>query len=196
MLSAHNPSGGFRVVFLARQVAASPMNRAIRAALFLLVVLVAASAGYMLSAPGGTGDVDARRVLAAALPDLAGEPRTIGDWKGEVLVVNFWATWCPPCREEIPHFVRMQRELGPRGLQFVGIAVDEKEKVRRFVGEHAVNYPILIGQLDAVELSKMAGNDRGGLPYTLVFDRTGRVVSQHSGRLDEQKLRPLVEELL
>jgi thiol-disulfide isomerase/thioredoxin len=172
------------------------MSRFFRVLLFLVVVAAASTAGFILSVSDEFHDVDAKRVLAARLPDLSGEIRTISDWSGSVLVINFWATWCPPCREEIPLFVRMQQQLGQQGLQFVGIAIDETDKVQRFVEEHSVNYPILIGQLDAVELAKIAGNARGGLPYTLVLDRSGQVVSQQSGALDEQSLRPLIEKLL
>jgi len=164
---------------------------------FLVTVMAAAGiAGYLLSAPNRFGEVDASRVLAATLPDLSGAPRTIGSWKGKVLVINFWATWCAPCLEEIPHFVRLQRQLGEQGLQFVGIAIDEPDKVAAYARRNAMNYPIMVGQFDAIELSKTAGNKAGGLPYTLVLDRSGRVISQHYGGLTEQTLKPIIAELL
>ena len=87
------------------------------------VMLVAGVGGYLLSAPPRPGAVDTEPMLEASLPDLSGVSRQIGHWKGKVLVVNFWATWCPPCLEEIPHFVRLQERFGDQGLQFVGIAI-------------------------------------------------------------------------
>lgn len=172
------------------------MSRGIQVLLFSVVVVVAASAGFMLSAFDRPGQVDTTRLSTTALPDLSGMPQSIDQWKGKVLVINFWATWCPPCLEEIPHFVRMQSRLGPQGLQFFGIAIDDADKVKRFVVEQGINYPVVIGQIDALELSRSAGNTRGGLPYTLVLDRSGRVVSQHYGGLNEETLIPIVSKLL
>jgi len=172
------------------------MSRAVQILLFVSVMMVAGVGGYLLSAPPRPGAVDTGPMLQASLPDLSGAPQQIGNWKGKVLVVNFWATWCPPCLEEIPHFVRMQERFGGQGLQFVGIAIDEADKVRAFARKQMINYPIMIGQMDAIELSKTAGNKAGGLPYTLVLDRSGAVVSQHYGGLDEQILLPIIDKLL
>jgi thiol-disulfide isomerase/thioredoxin len=172
------------------------MSRPVQVLLFVVVMLVAAVGGYFVSGSWRTAQIDSDRILGATFPDLSGTPRTIGSWKGKVLVVNFWATWCPPCLEEIPMFVRLQRELGQQGLQFVGIAVDRQDKVAQFVAKNAVNYPIMIGQLDAISVAESAGNDSGGLPYTLVFDRQGQVVSRHYGGLTEQELRPIIQKLL
>lgn len=172
------------------------MIRAGQILLFVIVMLVASLAGYLLSGPDRLGKVQASQLLEATLPDLSGAPQTIGNWRGKVLVINFWATWCPPCLEEVPLFVRLQREMGHQGLQFVGIAIDERDKVREFASRNAINYPIMIGQLDAIELSRAAGNKSGALPYTLVLDRSGRVVSQHQGGLTEQELKPIVANLL
>lgn len=172
------------------------MSRAGQFSLFLLVAFVAGGAGFFLSTPNRTGPADATGILASTLPDLSGTPQTLANWRGKVLVINFWATWCPPCLEEIPHFVRLQQRLGKRGLQFVGIAVDDRDRVAAFVRQYQINYPILIGQLNAIELSEMAGNKRGGLPYTLVLDRSGDVVEQYYGGLDETLLEPIIKELL
>ena len=166
----------------------------------MFVAFLGGVTGYLLSAPARyaavNDDADASGILEATLPDLTGTPQTIGSWRGKVLVINFWATWCSPCLEEIPHFVRLQRRFGDRGLQFVGIAVEDREKVRAFARDQEINYPILIGQLTAIELSKAAGNTRGGLPHTLVLDRSGQVISQHYGGLNEKVLEPIIKKLL
>jgi thiol-disulfide isomerase/thioredoxin len=117
------------------------------------------------------------------LPDSQGTPQSLAQWKGNVVVVNFWATWCAPCREEMPEFVRAQQELGPKGLQFVGIAVDDVDKVRAFAREIGLNYPALIGGYGAIELSKTLGNDLSALPFTVVLDRAGRVAHTQLGPL-------------
>ena len=172
------------------------MSRTVQILLFAAVTLVAAVGGYLISGSPRTARIDAERVLGATFPDLSGEPRMIGEWKGKVLVVNFWATWCPPCLEEIPMFVRLQQQMDQQGLQFVGIAVDQRDKVAEFVAKNAIDYPILIGQLDAIKIAESVGNDSGGLPYTLVFDRSGRLVSRHSGAFTERELKSIIQDLL
>jgi peroxiredoxin len=172
------------------------VSRAVQAGLFVAVALIALAAGFFLNPVTRPAKADAAAILAARLPDLAGVVQPLGQWRGKVVIVNFWATWCPPCLEEIPEFVRMQSRLEYRGLQFVGIAIDNVDKVRAFALEHQINYPLLVGDMQAMDLAKLAGNARGGLPYTVVIDRQGRVRSQHYGGLTEAALVPIVDELL
>ena len=138
----------------------------------------------------------AERVFAARLADLTGGAPTLEQWRGRVLVVNFWATWCAPCREEIPVFVKLQERYGSRGLQFVGIAFDQPDKVAEFAREFRINYPLLLGGLETMELLRQAGNRAGVLPYTLVIDRSGNLVSREPGGLKETRLEGLVHPLL
>jgi thiol-disulfide isomerase/thioredoxin len=139
---------------------------------------------------------DAAALLALSLPDTHGNPQSLRQWRGKVLVVNFWATWCGPCREEMPEFVRAQRELGSKGLQFVGIAVDQRDKVVQFANELDLNYPALIGGYDAVELSKPLGNRLAALPFTVIVDREGRIAHTQLGPLKPAQLRSIVANLL
>jgi thiol-disulfide isomerase/thioredoxin len=136
------------------------------------------------------------RVLASPLADVAGGTREIGQWRGGVIVINYWATWCAPCREEIPVFVRMQERYGSRGLQFVGIAFDQPDKVAAFASEFRINYPLLIAGLETLEQLRQAGNRAGVLPYTLVIDRKGNLVSREPGGIKEARLESLVKPLL
>src|SRR5258706_13632328 len=136
------------------------------------------------------------RVYAARLADLNGASQSLGQWRGQVLVVNFWATWCAPCREEIPGFVNLQERYNSRGLTFVGIAIDQPDKVAEFAREFGINYPLLIGGLEALELLRQSGNRAGVLPYTLVIDREGKLVSQESGGLKETRLEGMIQPLL
>jgi len=111
-------------------------------------------------------------------------------------VVNYWATWCAPCREEIPLFVRMQERYGERGLLFIGIAIDQPDKVAEFAREFRVNYPLVLGGVDSIELLRQVGNRAGVLPYTLVLDRKGNLVSREPGGIKEAKLEKLILPLL
>src|SRR5271157_5359195 len=139
---------------------------------------------------------DASALLALSLPDMRGTTQPLRQWRGKVLVVNFWATWCVPCREEMPEFVRAQRELGPQGVQFVGIAVDNPGKVARFAKELDLNYPALIGGYDAVDLSKPLGNRLLALPFTVIVSRDGHIAQTHVGPINPAQLRSTIAKLL
>jgi len=145
---------------------------------------------------GGDEPADAATLMSLSLPDASGREQALNQWKGKVLIVNFWATWCAPCREEMPGFVQAQREFGARGLQFVGIAVDEPDKAERFARELNVNYPILIGGYGAIELSKTLGNRVVALPFTIVVDRQGRVAFTQLGPLKPDRLTHIMSKLL
>jgi len=138
----------------------------------------------------------ANLILATTLPDLQGEKQSISQWKGKVLVVNFWATWCEPCRREMPEFIELQDELRDQGLLFIGIALDQKNKVQQFSREIGVNYPILLGGIEAMELAEAAGNRYAVLPFTVIFNRNGEIASTHVGRIARDKLEPILKPLL
>jgi thiol-disulfide isomerase/thioredoxin len=167
-----------------------------------LAGVMALGAGLYFGAFADRGDFadlrgnDAQALLGVSLPDAKGREQSIGQWKGKVLVVNFWATWCVPCREEMPEFVRAQQEFGARGLQFVGIAIDDAAKVDAFAAELGLNYPALIGGYGAMELSRSLGNRLGALPFTVIIDRAGRVSHTQLGPIKEAQLRAIVSQLL
>jgi thiol-disulfide isomerase/thioredoxin len=130
------------------------------------------------------------------LTDLDGQPQPISRWAGKVLVLNFWATWCPPCLEEMPGFVELQDELGEKGIQFVGIAIDNPDSVREFLGSNPINYPILLGDENTISLSVALGNRFQGLPFSAIFDRSGTVVYTRAGTLDQDTIREQTATLL
>ena len=133
---------------------------------------------------------------ALKLKGLDGKMHDLAQLRGRVVLINYWATWCPPCREEMPEFVKAQQELGPRGLQFVGIAIDDAAKAEAFAAELGLNYPVLIGGYGAIELSRAFGNRLGALPFTIIVDRAGRISHTQLGPIKDAQLRTIVSQLL
>jgi peroxiredoxin len=130
-----------------------------------------------------------------AMMDIEGKIRNIKDWDGQIVLLNFWATWCPPCLEEIPGFIEVQRELDNRGFQIIGVAVDNEEDVREFANEMAMNYPILAGEMEAIELSQRYGNTVGGLPFSAIIDQNGTVTHTIMGELSKDRLISILKQI-
>lgn len=175
------------------------MIRFHRGFLFFVVALAALAAGYLarnsMIEPEPQRDA-AQVLLAASLPDLDGRMQPLAQWRGKVMVVNFWATWCPPCLKEIPEFVRLQQRYSDKGVQFLGLAIDDRAKVAAFVARHGMNYPVLIAEKEGLTLARAAGNRIGALPFTVIIDKQGRPARVELGVLDEKKLAPMLEALL
>jgi thiol-disulfide isomerase/thioredoxin len=173
-------------------------------AILAAAAILALSAGYathwMLTdhgpATAGVSDAnDVDALFATRLPDLNGAQTSVSRWRGKVLVVNFWATWCAPCKEEIPAFIALQDEFGARNVQFIGIAADQADRVSSFATDYRINYPILIGNIGALDLSAKLGNRISALPFTVVIDREGHLAHRQLGILKSEKLRALFQKL-
>ncbi len=175
-------------------------NKLLKFSLYLLIALAAAGAGAWLSLSRQTHPPPApsasEAFYALSLPDLNNKPQSLAQWRGKVLVVNFWATWCAPCREEIPLFVKMQQKYIAKDVQFIGISIDQPDKTSEFARNFGINYPTLIGTFDTIALSRQAGNSKSVLPYTVILDRNGRIVGTESGGFTAEKLEALVTPLL
>lgn len=138
----------------------------------------------------------AEAVFATSLPDITGVNQAISQWRGKVLVVNFWATWCAPCQEEIPEFIEMQETYRDQGLLFIGIAIDREEMVVAFSNDFGINYPVLIEAPGSASLLEATGNPQAALPYTLVINQDGEIVDTFLGRVNQDKLERVFKPLL
>ncbi|MBK8894833.1 MAG: TlpA family protein disulfide reductase [Propionivibrio sp.] len=147
-------------------------------------------ASQQLSPEGAQKAVD--RLFSLTLPDLAGQPQAIAQWRGKVLVVNYWASWCAPCVKEMPVFSRMHAHYSGWGVQFVGIGLDDAEKIRAFAKSTPVSYPLLVSDFS----SQSSVLEIKGLPLTLVIGRDGRLEMTHLGPLDEATLEPVLKRLI
>jgi thiol-disulfide isomerase/thioredoxin len=170
-----------------------------RTALIAAAAAVALAAGIYAHLATRSGMPDAASVSALTLSkfqDLSGGTGSIDQWRGQVIVVNFWGSWCPPCREEIPGLISIHRQLAPKGLQIVGIAVDSADNARSSAKELGIRYPVLVAGFEVIDLTRRLGNRAGALPYTLVLDRQGRVVATHLGLISEAELARIITPLL
>ena len=149
-----------------------------------------------LAEPSSTGSEVSPAVLQTTrFSDPGGQPRNLGQFHGQVVVVNFWATWCAPCREEMPGFSRLQARWADRGVRFVGLSDEEPANVARFAREMKVAYPLWVGGAEVMELSRRLGNRLGVLPHTAILDGQGRVVQSRIGLYPEADLEAILADL-
>lgn len=127
--------------------------------------------------------------LSFPAPDEGAVPVSLASMRGRPLLVNFWATWCPPCVEELPLLNRFYRENSANGWQMVALAVDKSEAVRRFLTRLPLDFPVGMAGMEGIELARSLGNEAGGLPFTVVFGRDGRVTERKIGQVQESDLQ-------
>ena len=142
-----------------------------------------ATAPVPTAAPATPPLVLAERLPEVSLPDRDGVDRGFDHWSGRSLIVNFWATWCAPCRREIPLLEQLQREHAADGFQVIGLAVDYRDKVLAYADEMKISYPLLIGEQEALDAAEAFGVDVVGLPFTVFSDAQGRIIAAHIGEL-------------
>ena len=155
-----------------------------------LVIIVAAIAGYLvqqqysltLEDPAAVQAISSDRI-EFVLPHMDGSERRLSDWDGEARIVNFWATWCAPCRREIPILKQLQTDKPEKQLQVIGIAIDFMEDVRAYAEEANFNYPILVGQEEAIAVAEASGVEFIGLPFTMIIAPDGTLVATHMGEI-------------
>ena len=128
-------------------------------------------------------------LMKANLPDTQGQTHALSEWRGKVLLVNFWATWCPPCVEEMPELVDLQNSSEIKSLQIVGIGVDSPSNIQQFTKKYQISYPILMAGMEGTEIARALGNQAGGLPFTVLLDSEGRVRQTYLGRLNMNQVK-------
>lgn len=156
------------------------------------------------SQPATTPVVSAAAPPVRAMPDTlpefslknrAGELQSVHSWPEKSLILNFWATWCAPCRREIPLLKELQREHGGEGFQVVGIAVDFREDVLKYADQMQIDYPLLIGEQDGLNAVDAFGIEAVGFPFTVFTDRQGRIITTHLGELRAGDAKVILEVL-
>ena len=178
---------------------------------YIVIALVAAASGFAIYHFGIAPRMDAQPPQAAAetdaspaptipdvlpdftLADMDGQPRSIRSWPDKSMIVNFWATWCAPCRREIPLLNQIQAEHGAEGFQIVGVAVDFREDVLEYAQEIGIHYPVLIGEQDGLDAVNKFGQGSLGFPFTVFTDDQQRIVLFHLGELHEAQAQVMLD---
>jgi len=168
------------------------------AVIFIIAIVIASSSGialqqYLNQKQTITNPATGNLRPEFAAMDLNGQLRNIKEWDGDLIVLNFWATWCPPCRKEIPEFIELQQAYGDQGLQFIGLAIDNAEAVAEYAKDISMNYPNLIVEADGVVLAKHYGNGVGALPYTVFINRKGEISDTFKGELSKKHAKEILQ---
>ena len=179
------------------------LTKAWKAIALVAVAAAAAWGGYALNFAfnqGSRTDViensAVHQMFALSLPDPQGNTQALSQWRGKILVINFWATWCEPCREEIPGLQRLREKYVGKNVEVVGIAVDSVAKVRDYATQFKIAYPLVVGGMETIELARSLGNKAGGLPFTIVLDARSAIVLSHLGLIKEQALDQKLADLV
>ncbi len=165
--------------------------------LILIAALLALGAGIM--ARGFLSPTESTKPTPLpdfSLPDVAGNQHSISEWQGKIRVINFWATWCPPCLKEMPEFIALQEQYADKGLQFIGIAIDDQEPVEKYLASTKVNYPILIGDITGIALAHQLGNIVDAVPFTVIVNQQGQIIHQQPGEFSKEQIMKIITPLL
>jgi len=164
--------------------------------IFAAVGALAAAGGAVLGAFVSQSRSGAARLLGAPFRDLDGRPRRLAEWQGHMVLCNFWATWCAPCREEVPLLVAAMQQHSGRRFSVVGIGIDHANKIREFAANYGINYPLLVADAGAIDLLRVLGNRAGALPYSVLLDRAGRLQASRLGAFHRDELPSLLARAL
>jgi thiol-disulfide isomerase/thioredoxin len=156
----------------------------------------AAVAGGIVGALALQSKSGAADLFSSTFSDLSGRARRLTEWQGQNLVCNFWATWCAPCREELPLLDAAQQQHAALSLSVIGIGVDTAANIREYLKVVKIGYTVLVGEVRAIGLMRRLGNKGGGLPFTVVLDRSGRLRQRRLGAYSQAELRDEIAALL
>ena len=158
----------------------------------LLALLAGIFSSQWISQTGIASDPSVKAFFANSWQSPDGKTVNSENWQQKVLIVNFWASWCPPCVEEMPTLDKISQEYASKNVLIVGIGIDSPSNIREFLEKTPVSYPIVIGGLEGSNLSKQMGNTQGALPYTIIINSKGKSIYTKLGKISEEELRKAI----
>ncbi|UCG96801.1 MAG: TlpA family protein disulfide reductase [Burkholderiales bacterium] len=161
-----------------------------------LAALLGIGIHWWRTEPAPAGREATAALFAASFPDAEGRLQSLAQWRGRPLLVNFWATWCPPCVEEMPELQRVRDAYLARGVEVIGIGIDNAARIAAFRDRHRLTLPLLVAGVGGSELNRTLGNAGGALPYTVLIDADGRIRERHLGQVRPAQLRRWLESTL
>ena len=157
----------------------------------LLLSTLAGSALAMGARPPAAG----MPAAGFSLTDLHGKAHSLEQYKGKIVLVNFWATWCKPCVQEMPELVSLQKELANQNVQLLGIGIDSPSNISEFAEKYQISYPVFAAGMEGTTLSGAMGNKAGGLPFTVLISSSGQIVKTYFGKLKMDELKADIQKL-
>ena len=172
---------------------------------YVIVAILSLAAGFAykssqmgtsMSLTSSEKKAGADSFFSATLLTPEGVSQSMAQWQGKIIIVNFWATWCPPCRDEIPELIETYDAYRDKGVVIVGIAIDDAKKVAAYSKEFSINYPVLVGDIETYSLADVMGNSIGALPFTVTIDREGMIVDAHLGQIKKKQIEAIIKPML
>ncbi len=160
--------------------------------IILFVAITALVSGIAVQIMNKSPEIQTIALEEISLPNLEGKMQNLSKWQGKTLIINFWATWCPPCLKEIPDFMALQAEFKDKNIQFIGIALEDLQTVADYNAKVPINYPILIGEFTGTQLARSWGNTRNTVPFTVVINPRGEIIHRQMGEFSKQHILSII----
>ncbi len=176
------------------------MKKSTIAVVFILILGLVTAYGYRRYTQDRQPTFDlnqaGKQAPAFSLPSIKGGSVDLNDYKGKVVLLNFWASWCPPCRAEIPGFIKVQNAYKDKSFTLIGIAIEDKKESLAYANDVGINYPVAYGLESSLEVAALYGDPDGALPYSVLIGKDQQIISVHSGFLSEDVLKKLIDKNL
>lgn len=172
------------------------LNKILKPLLLIAIIIALALASRYFTNNGDNGKLSSEPLYATNLLDIDGKIQDFAQYRNKIIVVNFWATWCPPCKEEMPELIALQQSFKEKNVVVLGIALDDPAMVSEYLKTSPVNYPVFADESKGSLLGEQLGNDKGVLPYTVVIDTDGKIVLNHFGRINQAILEAAINPLI
>lgn len=164
--------------------------------ILLLAIIALVSGVFMQHLSSNEAVKTDAPMLEFSLPDMTGQQHNISQWQNKIRIINFWATWCPPCLKEIPEFIQLQNQFNDQNIQFIGIAIDNKQSVADYLATMPINYPILMAEYEGANLSQQLGNNFRTLPFTLIINQQGQIIHRQRGEISREQILAVIEPII